>query len=59
MEQRVISAAELERLNPAEQDVVFQASIVRDLDLVRPEFLAHIRERALGHFTANEVDPKR
>jgi hypothetical protein len=59
MEQRVISAAEFERLTPAEQDAVFQASIVRDLDLVRPEFLARIRDRALEHITASEADPKR
>jgi hypothetical protein len=52
-----MSAAELERLTPAEQDAVFQASIVRDLSLVPPDFLALIRERAAEHMKANEADP--
>ncbi len=52
-----MSAAELERLSPAEQDAVFQASIVRDLSLVPPDFLARIRERAAEHIKANEADP--
>ena len=59
MDQRVMSAAELERLTPAEQDAVFQASIVRDLSLVRPGFLARIRERATEHIKASEADPTR
>lgn len=36
---------------------MFQASIVRDLDLLRPEFLARIRERALQLINASEADP--
>jgi hypothetical protein len=54
---RVMSAAELERLTPAEQDAVFQASIVRDLRLVPPDFLARIRERAAEHIKANDANP--
>jgi hypothetical protein len=54
---RVMSAAELERLTPAEQDAVFQASIVRDLSLVPPDFLARVRERAAEHIKASEADP--
>jgi hypothetical protein len=54
---RVMSAAELESLTPAEQDAVFQASIVRDLGLVRPGFLSLVRERAAEHIEASEADP--
>jgi hypothetical protein len=54
---RVMSAAELERLTPAEQDAVFQASIVRDLSLVPPDVLARVRERAAEHIKAIEADP--
>ena len=57
MGQKVISAAELADLTPAEQDAVFQASIVRDLSLVRPGFLARIRERATEHIKASEANP--
>ena len=53
----MISAAELADLTPAEQDAVFQASIVRDLSLVRPGFLARIRERATEHIKASEANP--
>jgi hypothetical protein len=52
-----MSAAELESLTPAEQDAVFQASIVRDLGLVRPGFLSLVRERAAEHIEASEADP--
>jgi hypothetical protein len=51
-----MSAAELERLTPAEQDAVFQASIVRDLSLVQPDFLARVRARAAEHIKASEAD---
>jgi hypothetical protein len=52
-----MSAAELERLTPAEQDAVFQARIVRNLSLVPRAFLARLRERAAEHIKANEADP--
>jgi hypothetical protein len=43
MERRIWTAAELERMSPAEQDAIFQASLVRDLDDVPPEFLDRVR----------------
>jgi hypothetical protein len=54
MEQKVITAAELERMTPAEQDRVFAQSIVTDLSQVPPEFLARVRERVLRRIAAEE-----
>jgi len=45
MGQRVWTAEELERLSPAEQDALFEASLVSDLTAVPPEFLARVRAR--------------
>ena len=39
MSDKVWSAAELERLSPAEQDAIFAASIVRDLNDVPSAFI--------------------
>jgi hypothetical protein len=49
---KVWTATELAALSPAEQDAVFEASIVRDLNQVRPEFLARVRRRAAEHVEA-------
>ena len=54
MAQRVWTAAEFERLSPAEQDAVFAAGIVRDLADVPPEFLARVRARLEDHVAGNE-----
>jgi hypothetical protein len=54
MEQEVITAAELECMTPAEQDLVFAQSIVTDLSQVPPEFLARARERVLRRSAAEE-----
>ncbi|MCY3861039.1 MAG: hypothetical protein OXG67_03595 [bacterium] len=46
MAQKAWTAAEFKKLSPAEQDAVFQASIVSDLSEVPPEFLDRVRSRA-------------
>ena len=54
MAQKVWTAAELERLSPAEQDAIFTAGIVRDLADVPPEFLARVRARLEDHIAGTE-----
>lgn len=46
MSDKVWTAEELERMTPAEQDAVFESSIVTDLSRVPPEFLERVRDRA-------------
>ncbi len=46
MARKIWTAAELEQMTPAEQDAVFEASIVRDLAEVPEEFLERVRSRA-------------
>jgi hypothetical protein len=58
MARRIVSADELERMTPAEQDAHFEASIVRDLSKVSPEFLASVRERVERRAAEGEI-PKR
>ena len=51
MARKVWTAAELEKLTRAEQQAIFDDSIVTDLDEVPPAFLAQVRadaERLLG-----------
>ena len=45
MAEKVWTAAELEGMSPAEQDDLFNSSIVTDLDEVPAEFLARVRAR--------------
>lgn len=45
MAPKIWSPAEFEALSPAEQDRVFEQSIVRDLDAVPAEFLDEVRAR--------------
>jgi hypothetical protein len=45
MERRFWTAAEFEKLSPAEQDEVFANSIVRDLGEVPAAFLERVRAR--------------
>lgn len=45
MAQRVWLASELETMTPAEQDAIFDASVVTDLGSVSPRFLQRVRER--------------
>lgn len=45
MAETVWTAEEFEKLSPAEQDALFEASIVTNLDMVPAEFVAHVRSR--------------
>jgi hypothetical protein len=54
MAQKDSTAAEMERLSPAEQDAIFTAGIVRDLSLVPPELLARVRKRLHKHIAGTE-----
>lgn len=45
MADRVWTAAELEKLSPAQRQQIFDASLVLDLDDVPPEFLDRVRDR--------------
>ncbi len=58
MTQKVWTAEEIEKLTPAEQDELFDGSVVRDLSEVPPEFLAHVRER-LGERIASDTSDYR
>ena len=54
MAQKIWTAEELERMTPAEQDAIFDASIVRNLDQVPEEFLARVRARFEAHLAGTE-----
>jgi len=54
MPRKVWTAAELDEMTPSEVDALFQASIVRDLDEVPPEFLASVRADVEEHIAATE-----
>ncbi len=41
-------------MTPAEQDAIFDASIVRNLDDVQKEFLARVRARFEAHLAGTE-----
>lgn len=45
MARKVWTAAELEKMSPAEQDDVFNSNVVDDLNDVTPEFLARVKAR--------------
>lgn len=46
MSRKIWKAAEIEKMTPAEQDRLFEASIVSDFDEVPAEFLERVRARA-------------
>jgi len=46
MAEKVWTADELERLAPAEQDAIFDASVVKDLAAAPPEFVERVSQRA-------------
>jgi hypothetical protein len=56
---KVWTAAELEELDPAEVDAIFEASIVTDLDEVPPEFLARVRADVQKHIDSSDASRKR
>ena len=58
MSGNVVTAAELEKMSPAEQKALFDASVVTDLDEAPAEFLARVRRRLEQHIDENESPPK-
>ena len=54
MAQKIWTAEELERMTPAEQEAIFDASLVRNLDDVPKEFLAKVRARFEAHLAGTE-----
>jgi hypothetical protein len=54
MAQKIWTAEELERMTPAEQDAIFDASILRNVDDVPKEFLASVRARFEAHLAGTE-----
>jgi len=46
MVEKIWTADELERLAPAEQDALFDASVVNEFAAVPPEFVKRVRRRA-------------
>ena len=58
MSGNVVTAAELEKMSPAEQQAIFDASAVTDLDQVPAEFLARVRSRLEQHIDRTESSTK-
>jgi len=54
----VVTAAELEKMSPAEQQALFDTSVVTDLDQVPAEFLERVRLRLEQHIDQTESAPK-
>ena len=50
---KVWTAAELEKLSPAQRQQIFDASLVLDLDDVPPEFLDRVRRRTEERLAGN------
>jgi len=57
MSGNVVTAAELEKMSPAEQQALFDRSVVTDLDEVPAEFLARVRRRLEQHIDRTESAP--
>ena len=55
MAQKIWTAQELEVMTPAEQDAIFNASIIRNLDDAPQEFLARVRQRFEAHLAGQET----
>lgn len=58
MGRKIWTAPELEALSPAEQDKVFAASIITDLNDVPAEFLASVRERLQERVAGFDAPPR-
>ena len=54
---KVVTAGELEKMSPAEQQAIFDASVVTDLDQVPAEFLERVRLRLEQHIEQTESAP--
>ena len=59
MSGKVVTAAELEKMTPAEQQALFERSVVTDLSQVPPEFLNRVRRRIEQHIERTESAPKK
>ena len=57
MAEKIWTAAELEKMTPAERREISRAAIVWDLDDVPAELLARARKAARKHIAANEQTP--
>ena len=57
MERKIWTAAELEKMTPAERREISRAAIVTDLSEVDPEFLERARASARRHIAENEQSP--
>ncbi len=54
MERKIWTAAELEKMSPAQQREISRAAIVTDLSEVDPDFLERARTSARRHMAENE-----
>lgn len=57
MERKLVTAAELERMSPAERDAAFEASIVWDLTDAPPELVARARARVEARIAQGQRQP--
>lgn len=55
MADKVWTAAELEKLSPAQRKQIFDASLVLDLDDVPPEFLDRVRDRVQDRLATTDT----
>jgi hypothetical protein len=58
MAQKIWTAQELESMTPAEQDAIFDASIIRNLDDAPQDFLARVRQRFEDHLASQDTPPR-
>ncbi|MBT8208239.1 MAG: hypothetical protein HKN94_10955 [Acidimicrobiales bacterium] len=54
MEQKIWTAAELEKLSPAERRAISRAAVITDPDEILSETMESARAIALRHIKANE-----
>ena len=54
MANKIWTAAELEKMTPAERREISRAAEVTDLSMVEPEFLERARAAARRHMATNE-----
>jgi hypothetical protein len=59
MADKVWTAAELEAMSPAEQDDLFNSSVVTNLDDVPAEYLARVRARLADRVAGTESPNQR
>ncbi|WP_419946708.1 hypothetical protein [Candidatus Poriferisodalis sp.] len=54
MAEKILTAAELEKLSPAERHALFEASIVTDLDEAPPQLVERARSRVQQKIAESE-----